>query len=123
MARVYNKTALKETRKILRKEQTYTEKIAWIVLRNRSLLGCKFRRQYSVDRYVIDFYTPEIKLAVELDGSVHDSSEQKLYDAERQKYLESYGITFLRFRNDEFVDNGDFAVNKIKAAVEKLRKS
>lgn len=121
MTRIYNKTKLKETRKTLRREQTYTEKIAWIVLRNRSLLGCKFRRQYSVERYVIDFYSAELKLAVELDGSVHDRLEQKIYDEERQKFLESLGITFLRFRNDEFVDKGDYAVNKIKEAVEKLR--
>jgi len=123
MTRIYNKNRLKETRKHLRREQTYTEKIAWMVLRNRSLLDCKFRRQYSVDRYVIDFFSPEIKLAVELDGSVHDSAGQKAHDEERQKFLEKLGITFLRFRNEEFVDNGDYAVSEIKRVIKKLRKS
>ena len=123
MTRIFNKAKLKETRKQLRREQTFTEKIAWMVLRNRSLLGCKCIRQYSVERYVIDFYSPELKLAIELDGSVHDLPENKLYDEERQKFLEALGITFLRFQNEEFVNNGDYAVNEIKKAVERLRKS
>ena len=104
----------------MRKEQTYAEKIAWMVLRNRGSFGYKFRRQFSVDRYVIDFYSPELKLAIELDGSVHNEPDQKSYDIERQKFLEGFGITFLRFTNDEFVDNGDYAENKIKETIKKL---
>lgn len=120
MTRIYNKIELKNTRRKLRKEQTYAEKIAWMVLRNRSSFGYKFRRQFSVDRYVIDFYSPELKLAIELDGSVHNEPDQKLYDIERQKFLEGLGITFLRFTNEEFVDNGDYTENKIKETIKKL---
>jgi len=120
MTRIYNKIELKNVRRKLRKEQTYAEKIAWMVLRDRNYFGCKFRRQFSVDKYVIDFYSPELKLAIELDGSVHNEPDQKLYDIERQKFLESIGITFLRFTNEEFVDNGDYAVNKIKETIKKL---
>lgn len=123
MTRIYNKSRLKETRRHLRREQTYTEKIAWMVLRNRSLLDCKFRRQYSVDRYVIDFFSPELKLAIELDGSVHDSAEQKARDEVRQKFLENLGITFLRFRNEVFINNGDYALNEIKRTIERIRKN
>ena len=69
---------------------------------------------------MIDFYSPELKLAIELDGGIHNEPNQKIYDAERQKYLEAVGITFLRFTNEEFVDNGDYASNKIKEAIKKL---
>lgn len=48
------------------------------------MIGYKFKRQYSVDQYVIDFYCPKLKLAVEIDGSGHNSSEQKKYDADRR---------------------------------------
>jgi very-short-patch-repair endonuclease len=120
MTRIYNKAELKDTRRKLRKEQTYAEKTAWMVLRDRNSFGCKFRRQYSVDRYIIDFYSPELKLAIELDGGIHNEPEQKRYDVERQKYLEAIGITFLRFTNEEFVDNGDYAENKIKETIKKL---
>ncbi|MCJ7552343.1 MAG: endonuclease domain-containing protein [Ignavibacteriaceae bacterium] len=62
MTKHYNKETEKETRRHLRKEQTYCEKIVWMFLRNRQMLGYKFRRQYSIDKYVIDFYCPELKL-------------------------------------------------------------
>ncbi len=120
MTRIYNKIELKNTRRKLRKEHTYAEKIAWMVLRNRGLFGYKFRRQFSVDKYVIDFYSPELKLAIELDGNIHNEPEQKLYDIGRQKYLEAVGITFLRFTNEEFVDNGDYAEKKIKEIIKEL---
>ena len=87
MAKHYNKTEMKERRRQLRKEQTFCEKILWQYLRNRSLKGVKFRRQYSIDNYVIDFYCPKIKLAIELDGNIHELPEQRDYDAKRQKYL------------------------------------
>ena len=54
----------------LRKEETETEKILWEEIRN-SRLGIKFRRQHPIDMYILDFYAPEIKLAIELDGSIH----------------------------------------------------
>ena len=83
MTKHYNKKTEKEKRRTLRKEQTYTEKIFWMQLRNRQILGYKFRRQYSIDHFVIDFYCPELKLAVELDGDVHNIPEQKEYDKAR----------------------------------------
>ena len=96
MTKHYNKTELKARRRELRKNQTLAERIMWTHLRNRQLLGFKFRRQYSVDSFVIDFYCPKLKLAIELDGNVHDLPEQKEYDKKRQMHIETYGISFIR---------------------------
>ena len=77
----------------------------------------RFLRQYSVDHYVIDFYCPILKLAFEVDGNVHDSSGQQEYDNNRQEYLESYGITFVRITNDELLANPEKAFNKIEEEI------
>jgi very-short-patch-repair endonuclease len=123
MTKHFNKTSEKEKRRTLRKEQTYCEKILWRYLRNRQLLDCKFRRQYSIDQFVLDFYSPEIKFAIELDGDVHNTPDQKEYDVKRQEYLETFGITFLRITNDELLGNANLAFVKIEDAIKKLRQS
>jgi len=117
MTEHFNKTSEKEKRRNLRRDQTYCEKILWIYLRDRKTLGYKFRRQYSVDHFVIDFYCPQLKLAIELDGSVHDLPDQKEYDAYRQEYLEKFGITFCRITNDELMSNANMAFEKIGSAI------
>ncbi len=121
MTKHFNLESQKANRRRLRKEQTYTEALVWRYLRDRQLLKCKFRRQYSVDKYVIDFYASEIKLAVEIDGDVHEQPEQKERDAERQTYLESFGIRFIRIKNDEFLDNPNKAFGRIEEAIKRLR--
>lgn len=113
MTKHYNKSSEKRLRRKLRQRQTFVEGIAWRYLRNRQMLGCKFRRQYSVDKYVIDFYCPELKFAIELDGSVHNEPEQKEYDKKRQDYLENYGIHFLRITNEELEWNPNKAFGRI----------
>ena len=121
MNTLYNKTGLKERRRELRQNQTLAEKVVWLHLRNRKLLGIKFRRQYSVDNYIIDFYSPELKLAIELDGNVHDEIKQMKYDNERQKYLESYGLKFLRIKNEELLGNPNKAFERIEQEIKKLK--
>ncbi len=123
MTKHFNKTSEKEKRRTLRKEQTFCENILWRYLRDRQLLDCKFRRQYSIDQFVIDFYSPEIKFAIELDGDVHNNPEQKEYDIKRQEYLEKFGITFLRITNDELLGNANIAFAKIEAVIKKLKQS
>src|SRR3989337_4415742 len=87
-------------------------------LRGRQMLGYKFRRQYSVDKYVIDFYCPKLKLAVEIDGEVHNVPEQKEHDEKRQEKLEKFGITFVRITNEELLGNP----NKAFATIEEIIK-
>ncbi len=120
MTKHFNKTSEKEKRRKLRRDQTFCEKILWRYLRGRKTLGYKFRRQYSVDHYVIDFYCPELKFAIELDGSVHDLPDQKEYDAYRQKYLEKFGITFYRLTNDELMENSNLAFDKIEKVIKTI---
>ena len=120
MTKHYNKKELKETRRHLHKNQTYTEKIVWMYLRNRQMEGYKFRRQYSVDKFVIDFYCPKLKLAIEIDGSIHNEPDQKEYDVKRQEYLETFGIKFLRLTNEEINGNPNAAFEKIEKTIEEL---
>lgn len=120
MTKHFNKPEVKEKRRLLRQQQTLAEKIIWEHVRNRRLLGYKFRRQYSVDQYIIDFYCPELKLAIEVDGSFHDSEEQKSYDKIRQQRIENYGIKFIRIKNEELMSNPDMAFDKIETAIKAL---
>lgn len=72
----------------------------WQCLRRNQLRGRRFRRQHGVDPYVLDFYCPVARLAVELDGAVHDAPEQRAYDAARTAHLARVGIRVVRFPND-----------------------
>jgi very-short-patch-repair endonuclease len=81
----------------LRKNQTDAEKKLWSVLRSRQLNGIKFRRQFSIDRYILDFYAPEYKIAIEADGGQHYTDEGVLQDNVRTKDLDVQGIRLLRF--------------------------
>ena len=98
---IRNRASLKNRRKELRKNQTEYEKIFWQKLRNRQLNNLKFFRQYSFGAYILDFYCPEIRLAIELDGGQHLNEENQVYDKERTLYLEANRVRVLRFWNHE----------------------
>lgn len=98
MTELYNRTEFKDRRRELRRTIPPAEQRLWPHLRNRRLEQCKFRRQYGIDRYVIDFYAPELKLAIEIDGSTHDTPQAQQYDATRQAFIESTGAIVLRFK-------------------------
>ena len=121
MTKHYNKKSEQEKRRQLRNNMTYCEKIVWLHLRKRQL-GYRFLRQYSVDHFVIDFYCPELKLAVELDGNVHEIPDQKEYDEARQKYLEKFGIQFIRITNEEFLGNPNKAFTRIEKKINTIVK-
>lgn len=87
MTKHYNKKSEQEKRRSLRNSLTFCERIVWLHIRKKRF-GYRFLRQYSIDQFVIDFYCPEIKFALEIDGDVHDNEDQKEYDFIRQKYLE-----------------------------------
>ena len=101
MTKLFNKRSNKVKRKLLRINMTSAEKLLWKLIRRKKIKGHKFRRQFSVRGFVLDFYCPRLKLAIELDGNVHDTEDRLTYDKERQKLLECVGIRFLRFTNDE----------------------
>ncbi|MBL1215131.1 MAG: DUF559 domain-containing protein [Ignavibacteriae bacterium] len=120
MSKHLNKPELKQRRRQLRQDQTYAEKVMWSQLRNRQFLGIKFKRQYSVDNYVLDYYAPELKLAIELDGSVHNEPEQFEYEKIRQKHIEKFGIKFIRVTNKELLSNPNKTFSKIENEINKL---
>ena len=84
--------------RFLRKNQTDAERKLWLLLRNRQLAKVKFRRQFPIDRYILDFYSPEYKLGIEADGGPHYSDEGEVKDELRAGKLAGYGIQILRFR-------------------------
>ena len=105
MNQIFNREAHKETRQALRKRLPPAEIILWSKLRKRQICDQKFRRQFSVGPYVIDFYCPALKLAIEVDGDSHFRNGEQGRDEKRQAYVESTGIQFLRFRNNEVREN------------------
>jgi very-short-patch-repair endonuclease len=84
-----------------------------------SASGTKFRRQHGVGPYVLDFYCPEHKLAIEVQGGIHNDVIRGEYDAERHAWLESQGIRILYFENRIILELLDFVVGVIESAVSK----
>jgi very-short-patch-repair endonuclease len=101
----------------LRKNETKAEHLLWQLLRDRQLLGVKFRRQHPLGGYILDFYCHEARLAVELDGSGHLESNQSRYDQERAFNLEAQGIRVIRFWNNEVINNTRAVLEEIALAL------
>lgn len=99
---------MKERARRLRRNQTSSEKRVWALVRKCGPIyekyQIKFRRQVVRERFILDFYCPKLKLAIEVDGGYHDEPEQARYDKWRQEKLEDTGITFLRIRNEDTLD-------------------
>ncbi|HSU27809.1 MAG TPA: acetylglutamate kinase [Chitinophagaceae bacterium] len=103
----------------LRKTMTLAEETLW----NRIHINdwhLKFRRQHPIALYVVDFYSHKVKLVIELDGGIHDDSEVKGYDKGREEHLAEFGLTILRFHNDEVIHNIEEVINKIDTVIKQL---
>lgn len=85
----------------LRSEMTPAEQALWAALRGEGIRGMRFRRQHAIGRFVLDFYCPAHKIAVEVDGGVHDDPDRAEYDAARTAALEQLGIGVVRVRNED----------------------
>ncbi len=83
----------------LRHNPTPAERHAWTLLRNRGILGLKFRRQHVLHGFVVDFYCPSERLVIELEGNVHDTEAQRGYDQARAGFLQAAGYRVIRVRN------------------------
>ncbi len=112
MEKLFNRASEKNTRRKLRSTMPPAEVALWRQLRLRQISGCKFRRQASIGKYIVDFYCPEKKLVIEVDGDSHSGNET--YDKQRQKYIESFGIRFLRFTNIDIFETLEGVVEIIK---------
>jgi very-short-patch-repair endonuclease len=102
---------MKNLVRTLRKDSTDAERWLWRRLRNRELLGWKFRRQHPIGCYIVDFVCIERKLIIELDGSQH--AENQTADSARSEYLEGKGFQVLRFWNNDVLVRGEAVLNAI----------
>ncbi len=113
MTRVYNKKEHTKLRRRLRNDATKAERLLWWRLRGKQADGLKFRRQYGVGEYVVDFYCPTAKLGIEIDGESHFSPSAELNDAKRLAFIESIGIHVIRFTNPQVYEELDAVVEEI----------
>jgi very-short-patch-repair endonuclease len=116
MTQHFNRRSERAKRKALRHNATGAEQRLWQHLRAQQI-GAKFRRQYSVDAYVLDFYAPRVKLAIEVDGDSHFTSEAIEHDRERTTCLNRFGIEVLRFTNLEILENIEGVLARIDEAI------
>jgi very-short-patch-repair endonuclease len=125
MTDVFNHKHQKQIRKILRKQEVGAEKLLWGKLRNNQQ-GFKFRRQFGVGNYIVDYYCPKLRLAIEIDGSTHSTDKEIANDKIREKFLNCLGIVVKRYTNHEvykFTEAVLVDINKICFDLErKLKK-
>ena len=110
MRKLFNLKPQKVKRQALRRNMPYPEQKLWYYLRKRFVRGYKFRRQHGIGPYIVDFYCPEKRLAIEIDGSQHIDSES---DKERTVFLNAQEISVLRFWNNEVNINLEGVMLKI----------
>lgn len=115
MKLVHNVKSLVNRRRELRKNSTETEDLLWQKLRGKKL-GYKFRRQYSIGGYILDFYCAEKRLIIEVDGLIHE--QQREYDDIRDRYFSELDYRVLRFKNSELKEDISKVMLKIKLNIE-----
>ncbi len=110
---LYNNKNYKGLRKKLRNNLELPEIILWQQMKG-SKLGVKFRRQHGVGKYSLDFYCPELRLGIELDGSSHDNDQSFKYDKDREDFITKQNIKIIRFQNKDILNNLNGVVEEIK---------
>lgn len=116
-----NPTLQKSFRQHLRKQGTIAEAVLWRMIKAKQIEGVKFRRQFGVGNYVLDFYAPELKLAIELDGIGHYTIKGEECDVTRTQVLfHEYGIRILRFENHEVFQEPQRVIYEITDVIKKL---
>ena len=113
MSTTFNKPQSAKRRKYLRRNMTKAEKILWLKLRNSRLSKLRFRRQYGIYNYVIDFYCPQYRLAIEIIGDVHGYSRQIKSDLLRKKKIQSLGIKILVYTNQQVIEESEGVLENI----------
>jgi very-short-patch-repair endonuclease len=114
MQEIHNHSAMKPRRKDLRRALTPAEAVLWRGLQRSQVNGKKFRRPHSVGNYILDFYCPECRLAVELDGQGYFNSTISEYDYRRSEYLKKLNIRVLRFENRFVFEHPEGVLHSIR---------
>ena len=109
-----NKTDLKEIRRELRTNGTPAEAVMWQALKARRLDGWRWRRQFSIGGYILDFYCPKAKLGIELDGAPHFTPQGAIADGVKLEFLEDLDIRVLHFENHLLRDSSDIVLDTIR---------
>ena len=119
---IMNRTEYLLRRKELRNNSTSAESVLWNMLKSRNVCGLKFRRQHSVGPYILDFYCPEAKLGIELDGAGHCTIDGVKYDQQRSAYLfNERNIKILRFENRDLYYNLEGVLNDITCCLRTMK--
>lgn len=117
-----NLTHLEKFRKKLRKNQTPAEVVLWKFIKNNQIKNMRFRRQFSIGNYILDFYCRKLKLGIELDGNFHFTELGQEKDRERDKYLNELGITIMRFENGLIMKRSETVLSLIEDKIDELSK-
>ncbi len=117
MKYIHNSREFRERRQNLRKNATPQEIRLWFHLKSQRL-GYRFYRQHSIGPYIVDFYCPQKRLVIELDGLQHSEVEARQYDRERTNYLLHLNHIVVRFWNDEIDTNIEEAILKIRKVLD-----
>ncbi len=120
MATIHNQRYYKDIRKDLRNSPTKAEELLWIKLK-KNQIGYKFRRQHSIGHFIIDFYCPQVQLAIEIDGETHDDQKVLLKDKEKESYLKKEYIHLKRISAMDVKENVEGVVLKIKEWCDDLK--
>jgi very-short-patch-repair endonuclease len=123
MGLIFNRKHQKRFRQHLRTHSTESEILIWLGLKGRQCEGLKFRRQHGIRQYVADFYCPELRLVIEIDGSSHDSPEAQEYDKRRQQAIESHHIVVLRCRDEAVRGDPNRVLEDIRRNVREMRQA
>ena len=105
----------------LRADPTPCEVTVWNAIRNRAVEGIKFRRQHPFANFVLDFYAPEIMLAIEIDGDVHVDPGQKAHDDWRERKLSEHGVRVVRFTNAQVAVDLEGVLEQLAAVIREMR--
>ena len=118
---ISNRPEFKKLRRELRKNMTPAEVALWQQLKAGRLDGTHWRRQYSIDKYILDFYCPIYKLCIELDGEEHYTMQGDTKDFDRTEFINSIGIDVLRFENKEIWESPEQVLETIKLKLKEKR--
>lgn len=111
---------LKKLARHLRKTMTPAEKRLWQRLRRKQIRDWSFYRQRPIDRYIVDFYCPDLGLVVEVDGRSHSGRTKLKADLDRQDRLASLGLELIRFSDQEVMGDLENVVRGIEGVVTAL---
>ncbi len=119
--RIYHSSSHEHLRDKLRKNPTKAEEKLWIYLKGKKL-GARFRRQVSIGRYIVDFYSAHPKLVIEVDGLIHTRPNRAASDEIRSEFLRSAGCSIIRFTNDRVLHELHLVLDKIEKHIVALNR-